>query len=173
MSAAAGRPLGALWGTGVGFVTGVPDSVFDTLIAALETTELGGRYVPATREDNAVALAVGAQLAGLQPLVLMESSGLGNALDAVTSLAIPYQVPLILLIAWAGYQGRDAPHHNPIGEALPGILGSLQLPYESLATADLVADLPAAATAAAVRARADRRPAAILVIPPELREGAP
>src|SRR5207248_2009444 len=78
--------------------------------------------------DNAIALAAGAYLAGEIPLVFMESSGIGNAIDALTSLATVYGIPLVLFIAWAGYKGRDIPHHNVIGEPLQSILEALNIP---------------------------------------------
>ena len=117
-----------IFAAGITFITGVPDSEFRDLITELEHTEMNWRYVPATREDNAIALAVGATLAGEHPLIFMESSGIGNAIDALTSLASVYGIPLVLFIAWAGYQGRDIPHHNAIGEPLLQVLRALNIP---------------------------------------------
>lgn len=159
----------AIAAQGITFFTGVADSGFKRLISELEASELGRRYVLATREDNAIALAVGAHLAGQRALVFMESSGFGNVLDALTSLAIVFEVPLVLFIAWAGYMGRDVPHHNSIGEPLEPILHALGLGTFRVGLEE-PADAVAAAVGAALRdAEARRRPAAVLGVPAGLR----
>ncbi|HXM54248.1 MAG TPA: thiamine pyrophosphate-binding protein [Candidatus Dormibacteraeota bacterium] len=156
----------AIRGAGITYVTGVPDSLFKPLIAALEATELDRLYVRATREDHAIALAAGAWLAGEQPLVFMESSGIGTAVDALTSLALVYGMPIVLFIGWAGYQGRDVPHHNVIGEPLPGLLEALGVPrVEVVMPGPDVEPLRAALAGAVERARAESRPVAVLGIP--------
>ncbi|RAL24241.1 thiamine pyrophosphate-binding protein [Thermoflavimicrobium daqui] len=157
---------------GFTFVTGVPDSEFKTLITELEANELGKRYVLATREDNAVSLAVGAYLAGERPLVFMESSGIGNAVDVLTSLAITYEIPMVLFIAWAGYKGRDVVHHNAIGEPLKPLLDVLGI--ESI---DVVLDehdpnsLLDIIEKALELANAQSSPVAVLGIPKKFAEG--
>jgi sulfopyruvate decarboxylase TPP-binding subunit len=169
VAVAHGTLVDAISAQGITFFTGVADSGFKRLIAELEASELGRRYVLATREDNAVALAVGAQLAGQRPLVFMESSGFGNILDALTSLAIVFEVPVVLFIAWAGYKGRDVPHHNSIGEPLEAILGALDVEIVRVGLDDPPEEV-AAAIGTALRAAEGRcRPAAVLGIPANLR----
>jgi sulfopyruvate decarboxylase subunit alpha len=164
-----GELIDAIAAQGITFFTGVADSGFKRLITELEATELGHRYVLATREDNAIALAVGAHLAGRRPLVFMESSGFGNILDALTSLAIVFEVPLVMFIAWAGYKGRDVPHHNSIGEPLEDILRDLGLDTVRVGLED-PPDAVAAAIGTALRgAEARRRPAVVLGVPRSLR----
>jgi len=164
--------LSPLAGTGLTFVTGVPDSVFKGLIAALERHDLDVRYLRATREDNAIGLAVGAYLAGERPLVFMESAGVGTALDALTSLAMSYGIPLVVLIAWAGYKARDVTHHNAIGAPLGQIIAALGLPVMTIAERDLDAPvLPATLAEAQARAHEYGGPSVILVVPAELEDG--
>jgi sulfopyruvate decarboxylase TPP-binding subunit len=61
----------------------------------------------ATREDEAVAIATGAWLMGKKPLVYLQNSGLGNCIDAITSLVIPYGIRLDYLI-----DNRKEPEHH-------------------------------------------------------------
>ena len=161
---------GLIYTTGITFITGVPDSAFKVLIAELERSEMNQRYVLATREDNAVALAVGAYLAGEQPLVFMESSGIGNAIDALTSLATVYGIPLVLFIAWAGYKGRDVPHHNAIGVPLLPLLTTLDITTYEVSLADSLEYIAAAIQQAVTRATLTRKPVAVLGIPKELND---
>jgi sulfopyruvate decarboxylase subunit alpha len=61
-----------------------------------------GRCVFATREEEAVAIAAGLALAGSRPLVLMQQSGVGNALNAVLSLADAYEVRFPIVVCDRG-----------------------------------------------------------------------
>ncbi|MFF8288709.1 hypothetical protein ACF068_05675 [Streptomyces sp. NPDC016309] len=118
-----------VFAAGYDFITGVPDSYLGGFLGALERHGRAAEcYVPGTREDNCVALAVGAHLAGATPLVFMKSAGLGTCVDALTSLALVYRTPLVLLVSWAGHDGQDVPHHNVIGVPAPAVLEALGIP---------------------------------------------
>ncbi|MFF3976342.1 thiamine pyrophosphate-binding protein [Streptomyces sp. NPDC001828] len=118
-----------VFAAGYDFITGVPDSHLAGFLSALEQHERAADcYLPGTREDNCVGLAVGARLAGATPLVFMKSAGLGTCIDALTSLALVYRIPLVLLVSWAGHDGRDVPHHNVIGQPAPAVLEALGIP---------------------------------------------
>ena len=121
--------LRSLLDAGFDFFTGVPCSLVKSLIATLE--ERGG-YIPETREDAAVGLAAGAYMAGRQPVVIMQNSGLGVCLNALASLSLIYHFPALLLITWRGYQGKDAPEHIVMGDISPKLLDTLQIPYRVL-----------------------------------------
>ena len=114
---------------GFDFFTGVPCSLVKSLIATLE--ERGG-YVPETREDAAVGLAAGAYMAGKQPTVIMQNSGLGVCVNALASLSLMYNFPCLLLITWRGYQGKDAPEHLVMGDISPTLLSTLKIPHQIL-----------------------------------------
>ena len=121
--------LHVLTEAGCDFFTGVPCSLVKSLIATLE--ERGG-YIPETREDAAVGLAAGAYMAGKLPVVIMQNSGLGVSLNALSSLSLMYHFPVLLLITWRGYQGKDAPEHLIMGDILPSLLETLKIPYRAL-----------------------------------------
>src|ERR1043166_6860635 len=128
--------LQQLLGAGFNFFPGVPCSLVKSLIATLE--ERGG-YIAETREDAAVGLAVGAYLAGKQPVVIMQNSGLGVCLNALASLSLIYHLPCLLLITWRGYQGKDAPEHLIMGDISPALLNTLGVPHRVL-SAETVQD---------------------------------
>lgn len=143
---------------GFDFFTGVPCSLVSGVIATLE--EHGG-YVAETREDAAVGLAAGAYLAGKQPVVIMQNSGLGVCLNALTSLSLIYELPCLLLITWRGYQGKDAPEHLIMGDILPALLTTLKIPYHVLAGETLGDSVEWAAS----KLRQTKRPTALLLPP--------
>ena len=111
--------------SGFDFYTGVPDTTLAGIIAVLATQ---GRYIASVREDESVGIAAGAFLAGKQPVVLIQNSGLGNCLNALTSLNLIYDMPCLLLISWRGYQGKDAPEHLVMGEVCTKILDTVSIP---------------------------------------------
>jgi phosphonopyruvate decarboxylase len=161
----------ATWlrGLGVNFVTGVPDSEFKEFIAELEGSSDPDIYRVGTREDNAVALASGGRLAGTGvPLVFMESSGIGNAIDSLTSLAQVYELPMVLYIAWAGYKGRDVPHHNVIGRPLEHLLHELSIPIVHCVLDKRIRNLEKAIITARQLALASSQPVALLGAPEEV-----
>jgi len=149
---------------GFDFFTGVPCSLIEDLIAVLER---GTRapYVAAVREDAAVGVAAGAWFGGRRPVVLMQNSGLGTSLNALASLSLMYGLPVLLVVTWRGFGGKDAPEHILTGEISPKLLELLGVPYRVLAIDSLDADL--AWAAAEMDAR--RSPVALLV-PPKIVE---
>ncbi|HUG35504.1 MAG TPA: thiamine pyrophosphate-dependent enzyme [Candidatus Limnocylindrales bacterium] len=149
---------------GFDFFTGVPCSLVEDVIAALEAHPRLP-YVPAVREDVGVGLAAGAWLAGKRPAVLLQNSGLGTSLNALVSLSIMYRLPVLLVVTWRGHEGRDAPEHIQMGQITPRLLDLLSIPQRVAAAESLPADIGWA------RAEADRlsQPVA-LVVPPGVVE---
>ena len=114
---------------GFDFCTGVPCSILSNIINYMSgSTEF--TYIPATREDEAIGIAVGAYMGGKRPLVLMQNSGLGNSINALTSLVLLYQIPMLLIISWRGYQGKDEPEHLFMGKYMLDFLKIMKIPTE-------------------------------------------
>lgn len=63
--------------------------------------------VPCTREDEALAFASGVILGGGECGVFMQNSGLGHCVDIITSLLLPYDIQICLLI-----KNRQEPEHH-------------------------------------------------------------
>ena len=119
---------------GFNFFTGVPCSILKNLIPRLTGR---GCYLPALREDAAIGLASGAQMAGKKPVVLMQNSGLGYCLNALTSLNLIYKIPCLMIISWRGYLGNDAPEHIIMGDILPRLLETAGIPHQVLESGQL------------------------------------
>lgn len=90
------------------------------------------QYIPAVRENAALGLASGAYLAGKKSCVLMQNSGLGNIINALTSFNLIYGVPVLIFMTWRGFEGRDAPEHIVMGKKMLPLLKELGLPYRVL-----------------------------------------
>ncbi len=116
---------------GFDFFTGVPCSIIGGLITELTNRE-DVVYIPAVREDVAVGVAGGVYMAGNVPVVLMQNSGLGECLNALSSLSIIYEIPCLLIITWRGFEGKDAPEHIVMGKACDRLLDSIGIVHRTL-----------------------------------------
>jgi phosphonopyruvate decarboxylase len=123
---------------GIGFVTGVPDSLLKNICACITDTLPKDRHIIATNEGAAVAMAIGHYLATQRPaLVYMQNSGLGNAINPLVSLADPlvYGIPMVLMIGWrgemlsGGAQAKDEPQHKKQGLVTLALLETLDIPH--------------------------------------------
>ncbi len=111
----------------INFFCGVPCSVIDKLIKIV--SETGLTYINATCEDVAVAVAVGAYLAGKNPCVLMQNSGFGNAVDTIITLNQLYKTPILFVITWRGFDGTDEVQHLDWGKITLPLFNVIGLPY--------------------------------------------
>ncbi|MCD6365027.1 MAG: phosphonopyruvate decarboxylase [Planctomycetes bacterium] len=113
---------------GVDFFTGVPDSLLKDFCQYL-SEHAGENHVVSANEGCAVALACGYHLAtGKTPLVYMQNSGQGNAINPLLSLADRdvYGIPLLLLIGYRGEAGiKDEPQHVKQGKVTISLLETL------------------------------------------------
>lgn len=78
-----------------------------------------------SREEEAVAVGAGMHIAGRQPLVLMQSSGLMSSLNTVGSLLVAYALPVTLLVAMRGGADEQNPTQVPTGRAVQPSLEAL------------------------------------------------
>jgi phosphonopyruvate decarboxylase len=101
---------------GVRHGAGVPCSFFTPLVNYM-TVDQGLDYVSATSEGEAVAIAAGLTTAGKPAFALMQNSGLGNAVNPITSMLYIYRMPVVLLVSHRGQPGiPDEPQHALMGQ---------------------------------------------------------
>lgn len=150
---------------GVSFFAGVPDSYLHGFCSELQASCAPGMNLIAANEGNAVAIAAGRYLAtGSVPLIYLQNSGLGNAVNPLASLACEGMlgIPMILLIGWRGDPWHaDHVQHRLQGRITPSMLGELGIPYSILGEGD-----PAGYAAWAAR-EAARRSAPVALLSPK------
>jgi len=114
---------------GFEFYTGVPCSFLTPIINRV--VGVGGpSYVGATSEGEAVGIASGAWLAGRGTVVMCQNSGLGNAVNPLTSLNHPFRIPTLLIVTWRGGPGiSDEPQHEVMGDITPKLLELIGIPH--------------------------------------------
>jgi phosphonopyruvate decarboxylase len=108
--------------------TGVPCSYLKNLInyAYSECT-----YINAPNEGDAVAIASGAYLAGKNPVVLLQNSGLGNLISPLTSLNHIFDIPFLGFVSLRGGPD-DEPQHALMGEITKELLEVTRTPIAIL-----------------------------------------
>jgi len=110
----------ALKSQGVRQVSYVPDAGHKRLIELCHADE-NMTAVPLTTEEEGVALAAGAWLGGERAALLMQSSGVGNCVNALT-LASNCGFPLLIIVTMRGEWGEFNPWQIPMGQATPDTL---------------------------------------------------
>ncbi len=121
--------LQAAAGIGIDFYTGVPCSFLTPLINRT-ASDRTLRYVGAASEGEAVAIAAGAWLAGRETAVMCQNSGLGNAVNPLTSLNTPFRIPTLLIVTWRGQPGlKDEPQHELMGRITQRLLDVIEVPH--------------------------------------------
>ena len=85
----------------VRLIAQVADTVLAPIIRLMEA-DPHFHVVTLAREEEGIGILTGAYLGGTRGALLLQASGLGNTINALGSLAIPYQIPFPILISQRG-----------------------------------------------------------------------
>jgi sulfopyruvate decarboxylase TPP-binding subunit len=108
---------------GVEVAAWVPDKRLAPIADRLAERELPLRTL--TREEECFGYAAGYRAAGGMPVVLAQCSGLGNALNAIGSLVVPYGLAFPVVLSMRGTLGERNPSQMPLGRATVAMLAAL------------------------------------------------
>ena len=156
----------ALKANGYEMIAYVPDEVADRLLQILRE-DSSMQMVSVTREEEGVAVLCGAYLGGKRGALVMQGSGLGNSINVLCSLAIGFQLPLLMMISERGRLDEFNPVQVPFGRAMPRILEAMGIQAYWIERAE---DIPRTVEGATKLASAGTLPVA-LVIPTTLSGG--
>lgn len=123
-----GKIITSLKESGVSFIVHIPDKILLHLIQDIEKDPFF-KSVLVTREEEGVGVAAGAYLGGRRAALLMQSTGLGNMLNALTSLNIAHQIPLLIIMSIRGDLFEYNPADVPLGKSLKSIFDAIGVPY--------------------------------------------
>ena len=118
------------------FFSGVPDSLLKDICAYITDNTSKQKHIIAANEGNAIALAAGYHMATNKiPMVYMQNSGIGNAVNPLLSLTDTevYNIPILLMIGWRG-ETKDEPQHVKQGKVTTDLLDAMEIPYLVLDT---------------------------------------
>ena len=150
---------------GLTYFTGVPDSLLKDLCAYVTDHVPASNHVINANEGAAVALAAGYHLAtGRIPVVYLQNSGTGNAINPLLSLADPgvYAIPMLLLVGWRAEPGiKDEPQHVTQGRIQEALFDAIELPFDVIGPDSSDFDETIGSAVAAMTS--DQRPRALLI----------
>jgi sulfopyruvate decarboxylase alpha subunit len=143
---------------GVGMVGYVPDAGHKRLIELCQG-DARMRTVVLTTEEEGVGLAAGAWLGGVKCALLMQSSGVGNIINAL-GMTRECRFPLLLIATMRGENGEFNPWQVPMGQATPDVLRAMGVVVHGV---DSDVEVPAQVDASARIAYGSYCAAAVLI----------
>jgi len=123
--------IGILKKAGVDFTSSLPCEKIKYLL------EMVGReffHVPLTREEEGVGISAGAALSGKRPAMFVQSSGIGNMINALLSLTGFYKLPLAIFVSQRGIYKEKIEAQLPMGKRLPLILRGAGMAYSTISS---------------------------------------
>jgi sulfopyruvate decarboxylase alpha subunit len=106
----------------------IPDSVIGQILKAAEKDPYF-HFTTLAREEEGIGIITGEYLGGRSGVLMMQGAGLGNCVNALASLAIPYQIPFLMLISQRGELGEFNACHVVMGKAIRRILEALGIQH--------------------------------------------
>jgi len=95
-------------------------------------------YLPAASEAVACSIAAGLKMAGKNPIVIVQSSGLTNMASCITSLLKPYDITFPILTSWRTYKEGDSEiQHQHLATELPELISAYGYQHHILDNQDL------------------------------------
>lgn len=116
---------------GVDLITYIPDNVLRDLIQALHDDPHFTVICPA-REEEAVGIVAGAYLAGRKGVVLMQTSGFATLPNVLASLAVPFQIPIVMVISERGILGEFQLGQAIVCRTMRPVLQALGIEYHAI-----------------------------------------
>ncbi|TAN40232.1 MAG: sulfopyruvate decarboxylase subunit alpha [Nitrospirae bacterium] len=117
--------IGLLHEAGTDFMASLPCEKIKVL---LELVAGSFQHLPLTREEEGAGICAGAALAGKRPALFVQSSGVGNMLNALLSLNGFYELPLALFVSQRGVYKERIEAQLPMGQRLPRMLQAAGIP---------------------------------------------
>ena len=118
---------------GIEFVVSLPCDRTKDLCMILEDEF---RYITISREEDGIGVCSGISLMHKRSILQMQSSGLGNSLNALMTLPALYGLPLPILASWRGYYQEKIAAQIPFNEKIPELLDLYGIVYTRILTPD-------------------------------------
>jgi sulfopyruvate decarboxylase alpha subunit len=123
--------LGTLKANDVRLAAYVPDKILIPVLEGVRTDPFF-TAVCATREEEAVGICAGAWMGGMRSILMMQTSGFGNTPNALASLAVAYQIPVVLLISERGALGEFNAGQVWSSRVVAPVCAALGIPHHTI-----------------------------------------
>ena len=142
---------------GINLVATLPDINLADLLHEVET-DVDLINVPLCREEEGIGICAGGYLVGKKCAAIMQNGGFYNSINAIVSTLLQYQIPLLLLIYYAGDIGDRT--FSTSGALTEPVLQALGIRYYIMRS---TLDAPELIKRAQVLAEDSKRPIALLL----------
>lgn len=150
--------LRALEARSITTVCTIPDGGLTQLLKSIEAGK-SIRLVTLSTEEEGIGIATGCWLAGARAMVAMQSSGVGNCINAL-GLPAAFRAPCLLLVTMRGQWGEFNPWQVPMGQAVRPALEAVGVKCYAVDKAEEIGETFAAAADFAFNSRVS---AAVLI----------
>ena len=121
----------ALKASGIRMISALPETWLVHLVRMAED-DSDITLVRLSREEEGVGISMGAHLAGVKSVMLMQNHGFLGSINGIVSGAQLYRIPLLMLISYRGGFGERDPWQTEGGIVTEDVLRSLNVPFENL-----------------------------------------
>jgi sulfopyruvate decarboxylase alpha subunit len=121
----------------VKLITYVPDNVLRPLIDMAHADAFFTAFSCA-REEEAVGIVAGASMGGLRGIVLMQTSGFATLPNVIASLAVPFQLPVLMMVSERGTLGEFNIGQSLVARTMRPILQALAVEHHTMTRLDEV-----------------------------------
>jgi sulfopyruvate decarboxylase subunit alpha len=142
---------------GISFVTSLPDANLQKLLALVDA-DPEMTHVMLAREEEGIGICTGAYLGGLTAAIIMQNGGFLNSCNALTTTALNFNIPILLMIYYAGDLGDEG--FSMLGSVTEPVLRGLGIRYRVLRSLDEIKATIKGSTTLAIDSR---RPVAVLL----------
>ena len=115
----------------VRLVSYVPDNVLTPLLKGV-TSDNYFRSVCTTREDEAIGVVSGAWMGGTKSVLMMQTSGFALVANALASLSVASQIPVVMVISERGTLGEFQVAQQLVARTMRPVLDSLGIAHHTL-----------------------------------------
>lgn len=105
----------AIQARNITLVCTVPDGGLSNLLDLIEADDKI-RLVTLSTEEEGIGITAGCWLGGRRAMIAMQSSGVGNCINAL-GLPLAYRAPCLMLVTMRGQWGEFNPWQVPMGQA--------------------------------------------------------
>jgi sulfopyruvate decarboxylase subunit alpha len=142
---------------GIGLIATLPDINLSDLLREVEEAK-GVIHVPLCREEEGMGICAGGYLVGKKCAAIMQNGGFFNSTNAIVSTLLQYQIPVLLLIYYAGDIGDRT--FASTGSMTEPVLQALGIRYYIMRD---IGDAPKLIKRAQILAEDARKPIALLL----------
>ena len=105
--------LDAIKDSGIEFVISVPDITTSEGLLWPLSQDQDLRHVKVCKEDEGVAICAGLSFCDRRGLLMMQSTGMYDSVNAIRAVAVGYELPVCMLIGLQGAEADEDPRESP------------------------------------------------------------